>query len=293
LSAGLAEDGPSGPRRWTTGLPAPTTASVLGVILVLAHVVLAVVGGWLAPQLPGTIVSTQSFAAPRQVPPLGTDYLGRDLLSRLLHGARYTLGLASLTTLGGFLLGLLLGFAAAEAGGWTDVAISRALDVLIAFPPLLLALVVIATLGPSTWVLVGTVAVIQAKRVARVARSIAMGIAAQDFVEVARARGEGAWWIIRREMWPNSLGPLAAEFGLRMTFSVLFLSALSFLGLGIQPPLADWGLMVRENLSGLYYGVLPVLLPAAAIASLTVGINLVVDWLGAATHRDLSGELLR
>jgi peptide/nickel transport system permease protein len=293
LTAGDLETAPAGPRRWAIGLPRPTTAAVLGLVLVAAHLLLAGLGGWLAPQLPGAIVSSQSFATPGQVPPLGTDYLGRDLLSRLLHGARYTLGLASVTTAVGFVLGLLVGFAAAEAGGWTDVAISRALDVLISFPPLLLALVVIATLGPSIVVLIGTVAFIHAKRVARIARSIAMGIAAQDFVEVARARGEGSWWIIRREIWPNTLGPLAAEFGLRMTFSILFLSALSFLGLGIQPPLADWGLMVRENLSGLYYGVLPVLLPAMAIASLTVGINLVVDWLGSATDRDIAGELFR
>src|SRR5262249_20493891 len=250
-------------------------------------------GGGLPPPPPGPTIPTPSSAPPQRVPPLGTDYLGRDLLSRLLHGSRYTLGLATVTTAVGFLLGLLVGFAAAEAGGWGDMAISRSLDVLIALPPLLLALVVIATLGPSILVLIATVAVIHAMRVARIARSIAMGIATQDFVEVARARGEGVWWIITREIGPNTLGPLAAEFGLRMTFSVLFLSALSFLGLGIQPPLADWGLMVRENLVGLYDGILTALLPALAIASLTVGINLLVDWLGGATGRELSSELVQ
>jgi peptide/nickel transport system permease protein len=142
-------------------------------------------------------------------------------------------------------------------------------------------------------VLIGTVALIQANRVARIARAIAMGVAAQDFVQVARARGERWPWIVAREIWPNTLTPLAAEFALRMTFSVLFLSALSFLGLGIQPPLADWGLMVRENLAGLYYGVLPALLPALAIGTLTVGINLVVDWLTTGSDRDIAAELLR
>jgi peptide/nickel transport system permease protein len=275
------------------GLPTPTTAALLGGSLLAAHALVAVLGGALAPHPPGAIVSSQSFATPSALPPLGTDYLGRDLLSRLLHGARYSLGLALATTALGFLVGLTVGFVAAEVGGWTDFAISRGLDVLISFPPLLLALVVIATLGPSVAVLVGTVALIQANRVARIARAIAMGVAAQDFVQVARARGERWPWIIAREIWPNTLTPLAAEFALRMTFSVLFLSALSFLGLGIQPPLADWGLMVRENLAGLYYGVLPALLPALAIASLTVGINLVVDWLTTGSDRDIAAELLR
>jgi peptide/nickel transport system permease protein len=281
--------------RWCAaiGLPTPTTAARLGLALLATHVLVAALGGALAPHPPGAIVSSQSFASPAATPLLGTDYLGRDLFSRLLHGARYSLGLALATTSIGFAAGLFVGFVAAEVGGWTDFAISRLLDVLISFPPLLLALVVIATLGPSVVVLVGTVALIQANRVARIARAIAMGVAAQDFVQVARARGERWPWIVVREIWPNTVGPLAAEFALRMTFSVLFLSALGFLGLGIQPPLADWGLMVRENLAGLYYGVLPALLPALAIASLTVGINLVVDWLTAGSDRDLAGDLLR
>jgi len=282
-------------QRWAAAnrLPTPTTAALVGGVLLTAHGLVAVLGGALAPHRPGAIVSSQSFAAPAAAPPLGTDYLGRDLLSRLLHGARYSLGLALATTTLGFAVGLFVGFVAAEVGGWTDFAISRGLDVLISFPPLLLALVVIATLGPSIVVLVGTVALIQANRVARIARAVAMGVAVQDFVQIARARGERWPWIIAREIWPNTLTPLAAEFALRMTFSVLFLSALSFLGLGVQPPLADWGLMVRENLSGLYYGVLPALLPALAIASLTVGINLVVDWLITGGDRDIAGELLR
>jgi peptide/nickel transport system permease protein len=281
--------------RWSAalGLPTATTAALLGGSLLAAHALVAVLGGALAPHPPGTIVSSQSFATPSAVPPLGTDYLGRDLFSRLLHGARYSLGLALATTTLGFLVGLTVGFVAAEVGGWTDFAISRGLDVLISFPPLLLALVVIATLGPSVAVLIGTVALIQANRVARIARAIAMGVAAQDFVQVARARGERWPWIVAREIWPNTLTPRAAEFALRMTFSVLFLSALSFLGLGIQPPLADWGLMVRENLAGLYYGVLPALLPALAIGTLTVGINLVVDWLTTGSDRDIAAELLR
>jgi peptide/nickel transport system permease protein len=274
-------------------LPRLTAPSVIGLTLLSVQLFVALLGGWLAPQPPGAIVSSQSFATPGQVPPLGTDYLGRDLFSRLLHGAGYTLGLAAATTVLGFALGVFVGFAAAEAGGWVDVVISRGVDVLICFPPLLLALVVIATLGPSIMVLVVTVALIHATRVARVSRSMAMSILALDFVEVARARGEGFWWLITREIWPNTLGPLAAEFGLRMTQSVLFLSALSFLGLGIQPPLADWGLMVRENLSGLYYGILPALLPALAIVSLTIGVNLVVDWLTSGTGREISGDLLR
>jgi len=184
-----------------------------------------------------------------------------------------------------------LGLTAAEAGGWTDNVISRVVDIMISFPPILLALVVIVGLGSSLTVLVCTVALLHASRVARVSRAVAMEIGYQEFVEVARARGEKIWSILWREILPSSLRPLGCEFGIRVAYSVLLLAALSFLGLGIQPPAADWGGMVRENMSGVLYGSWAAIIPAGAIALLAVGINLIVDWMVGQTGREISKEL--
>jgi peptide/nickel transport system permease protein len=189
-----------------------------------------------------------------------------------------------------FGVGVLLGFLSAIAGGWIEGLISRVNDVLLAFPSLILALIVIAALGTSLSVLVLTVALIEATRVFRVARALGMDIVAMDYIEAARARGEGFWWIMWREILPNAMSPLAAEFGVRFTYSILFVSALSFLGLGVQPPDADWGVMVKENLQGLLFGSMAPLIPAAAIASVTIAINLLVDWQLRQTSRDVSYE---
>lgn len=269
----------------------PLACSGIGIVAVCAAI--AVLAPVLAPHGPGEILSTKSYAPPGEVGLLGTDYLGRDVFSRLLHGARYTMGLALAATVVGFAAGAALGFIAAELRGLVDTAIGRLVDVMVSFPPILLALVVITGLGSSLTVLVATVGLIHASRVARVSRAIAMNIAVMDFVDVARSRGEGLAYILRREILPNTIGPLATEFGLRLTFSVLFISSLSFLGLGIQPPAADWGGMVRENMSGLFYGAWAALLPAAAIGVLTVGISFVVDWVGAQSGREISQELMR
>ena len=164
------------------------------------------------------------------------------------------------------------------SGGVADNVFSRINDAIMAFPAIILALMVIAALGTSLVIVVLTVALIDATRVFRIARALAMDISVMDFVDVARARGERLWWLTCREILPNTLGPLAAEFGIRFTYAILFISALSFLGLGVQPPAADWGVMVKENLQGLLFGSAAALLPAASVASLTVGINLIVDW---------------
>ena len=224
---------------------------------------------------------------------LGSDYLGRDVLSRVLYGARMTIGLALVTTLISFSLGTALGFTAAVNGGWVDGVLSRINDAIMAFPSIILALIVIAALGTSLPVMVLTVAAIDATRVFRLSRALAMDVAVVDFVEVARARGEGLYWIARREILPNTLAPLAAEFGIRFTFAILFISALSFLGLGVQPPAADWGVMVKENLQGLLFGSASALIPAGAVASLTVGINLVVDWFLRRQGEQISEEMLQ
>ncbi|MGI4861786.1 MAG: ABC transporter permease [Janthinobacterium lividum] len=210
---------------------------------------------------------------------LGTDSVGRDMLSRLLYGGRTTLGLALAITLLSFSLGIVTGFAAAVLGRCVDHVLSRIVDTLMAIPVLILALMVLSVLGTSLPVLIATIAVLDATRVFRLARLVAQGIAVQEYVEAARLRGEGLAWIIAREILPNAAAPLLAEFGMRFGFTILFVAGLSFLGLGIQPPYADWGGMVHDNAQAIDAGMLAPLLPAAAIALLTIGINLIVDWL--------------
>lgn len=210
---------------------------------------------------------------------LGTDNLGRDLLSRLIWGARTTIGVALAATLISFSAGIVLSFMAATLRGWVDQVLSRFNDLLMAIPTLIFALVVLAALPQELGVLVAVMAVLDSTRVYRLGRAVALDIAVMDYVEAARLRGEGTLWIIFREILPNALSPLLAEFGLRFAFAILFLSTLSFLGLGIQPPTADWGGMVRDNRDGILFGVSAALVPGAAIAMLCVCVNLVVDWL--------------
>mgnify|MGYP002725726442 FL=1 len=273
--------------------PALDLTAKIGILIIVLNLFVVIFGPMLAPHSPNALMSDEIFSSIGVGESLGTDVLGRDLLSRMLYGARTTIGLAFLATLIGFVIGIAMGFSAAEMGGWADDVISRIVDVMISFPPMLLALVVIAGLGSSVTVLVCTVGITHAPRVARISRAIAMEIALNNFVEVARARGESLFSVLMREIWPNSIRPLAAEFGLRFTYSVLFLSGLSFLGLGIQPPMADWGMMVKENLAGLHYGSWAALMPALAISLITVGINLIVDWMGAQTGKQIPEEMMK
>ena len=209
---------------------------------------------------------------------LGTDHIGRDLFTRMVYGARNTIALALLTTALSFFAGALLGLIAAVKGAWTDQLISRAIDIIMAFPTLIFALMILSVIGSSIPNLIFTIALVDLTRVYRLSRAVAMDIEVMEFVEAARLRGEGLWWLIRHEILPNALPPLIAEFGLRFCFVFLFIASLSFLGLGLQPPLADWGGMVRENSGAITFGIFIPLIPAAAIALLTVGINLIVDW---------------
>ncbi len=210
---------------------------------------------------------------------LGTDNLGRDLLSRLIYGAQTTIFVAACATVLSFTLGVILSFTAATVRGWTDQGLSRLNDLMMAIPTLIFALVVLAVLPQKLWILILVMAVLDSTRVFRLGRAVAIDIAVMDFVEAARLRGEGNVWIIFREILPNALTPLLAEFGLRFAFAVLFLSTLSFLGLGIQPPEADWGGMVKDNKDGIIFGIPAALIPGGAIALLAVCVNLVVDWL--------------
>ncbi|WP_235035451.1 ABC transporter permease [Roseomonas sp. 18066] len=279
----LAEVPPPRPRRrWPL-------LGLLGGGIVFFWLAMAVLGGLVAPHDGGRIVDMDVFTPMTAAFPLGTDYLGRDMLSRILHGTRYTVGVALAATLFASGCGLVLGMAAATRGGWTDMALSRFLDTLSAMPSKMFALVVVAAFGSSVPVLVLASGIIYTPGAYRIARSLAVGIDAMDYVRVARARGEGTAYILREEILPNMTGPVLADFGLRFVFIVLLLSGLSFLGLGVQPPNADWGSLVRENIGGLAEGAPAVLMPALAIASLTIGVNLLIDNLGAFRRRGGEG----
>ena len=210
---------------------------------------------------------------------LGTDTIGRDILSRLIYGAQVTIFVALASSVLAFSLGAFLGFLAAVNGGWIDQLLSRAVDLVMAIPSLIVALVMLSVLPLNLTVLILVMGVLDSTRVFRLSRAVAVDIAVMDYVEAARLRGEKGGWVIFREILPNALSPLVAEFGLRFIFAVLFISTLSFLGLGVQPPLADWGGMVKENKDGLIYGKSAALLPAAAIAALAISVNLVADWI--------------
>ena len=210
---------------------------------------------------------------------LGTDNLGRDLLSRLIYGAQTTLLVALAASVLSFSIGIFLSFFAAVTRGVVDQSLSRLNDLMMSIPTLIFALVVLAALPQKIWILILVMAVLDSTRVFRLGRAVAVDLAVMDFVEAARLRGEGTGWIIFREILPNALSPLLAEFGLRFAFAVLFLSTLSFLGLGIQPPDADWGGMVKDNNNGIIFGVPAALIPGGAIAALAVCVNMVVDWL--------------
>ena len=260
-----------------------------------------VFGPSLAPYEESTILTDQSFSAGdgSQAMLLGSDYLGRDVFSRLIYGARLTLGLALAATLVAFVFGVTLGFVAGIIGGRTDDVMSRINDAFVSFPSIMLALILVSAFGSTLWLLVATIGFIEATRVYRIARSLAQNIMVMDFVEVSRARGETLWWILKNDVMPNAFIPLSTDFGLRFTYSILLLSSLSFLGLGVQPPFSDWGSMVKENMAAmnyvLFYGLqvaLAPILPAVCIFSVTLANNLLVDWNLGRSQKDISGELV-
>ncbi len=259
------------------GHKAPPTA-VIGLAIVVLYAVVAVLGPWFAPYGQSQSVG-DTWAPPSAQMLLGADQIGRDMLTRLIYGARTTIGIAAATTLLSFFIGITLGFSAAVAGPWMDAFLSRLVDVILSIPQLILGLIILGVFGSSIPVLIVTIAVLDSTRVFRLARALGKNIVVLEFVEAARLRGEGLWWIISREIFPNASAPLISEFGLRFCFNFLFVAALSFLGIGVQPPYADWGGMVRENAAAINFGLFAPLYPAFAIATLTVGVNLVVDWL--------------
>ena len=209
----------------------------------------------------------------------GTDSIGRDMLTRLIFGARNTVGIAFIITVLAFVIGGFTGMAAATMGGWIDQILSRIVDVLMAIPGLVFVLLVLAFFGTAIPVLIVVVAIFESTRVFRLTRAVSMNVEVMDYVEISKVRGESTWWIVWSEILPNTTAPLVAEFGVRFTYTFLFIAALSFLGLGIQPPIADWGGMVRENAVLITFSDFTPLLPAAAIALLTVSVNFVIDWI--------------
>jgi peptide/nickel transport system permease protein len=210
---------------------------------------------------------------------LGTDNIGRDLLTRMIYGGRTTIFIATMGTILSFVTGSVLGFLAAVLGGWADQLISRFVDLVMSIPSLILALVILSVMPVTVPVLIVVMGLLDATRVFRLARAVAVDIAVMDYVEAATLRGEGGAWVIFREILPNALSPLVAEMGLRFIFMVLFISTLSFLGLGVQPPMADWGGIVKENKDGIVYGIGAALWPAVTIATLAISVNLVADWI--------------
>jgi peptide/nickel transport system permease protein len=249
----------------------------ISLIIILAWALIAILAPYVTPYGISDIVDTDYFGPMTSQFPLGTDYLGRDMLSRIMFGARYTVGISLAATLVACTIGVTLGMAAAVSGGWLDTALSRFLDALNSIPSKLFALVAVAGVGSSIPMLMLILGIIYTPGSYRFARALAVNVNTTDFVTVARIRGEKLSYLIRAEILPNIIGPVLADVGLRFVFIVLLLSGMSFLGLGVQPPEADWGSLVRENIGGLPFGAPAVMAPSFAIASLTIAVNLLID----------------
>ncbi len=254
-------------------------AALLGIFFTGLFFFVAIFAPLIAPYGYDEVVSQGFWDPPTSEFLLGTDGIGRDLLSRMIYGLRTTIWIATLATILSFTLGSVLGFLAAVVGGWVDQALSRLVDLLMSIPSLIFALVILSITPITVAVLILVMGFLDSTRVYRLARAVAVDITVMDYVEAARLRGEKTGWIIFREILPNALSPLVAEMGLRFIFAVLFISTLSFLGLGIQPPQADLGGIVKENTEGLTYGIGAALWPAMTIAVLAISVNLVADWI--------------
>ncbi len=253
-------------------------AALIGLSLTSLYFLSAIFAPWVAPFGMSEVVG-DSWEPWGTVHLLGTDSIGRDLLSRMIYGGRTTIFVAAAATALSFSLGTALGLTAAVRGGWVDQALSRLVDLMMSIPSLISALVVLSVMPVTIPVLILVMGILDSTRVFRLSRAVAVDIVVMDYVEAARLRGEKQGWIIFREILPNAMSPLIAEMGLRFIFAVLFISTLSFLGLGVQPPLADWGGIVKENKDGIVYGIPAALVPAVAIATLAISVNLVADWI--------------
>lgn len=257
---------------------APATALV-GLLIVGVYVVAAVFAPWIAPYGEYEVVSDIPFAPWSEANLLGTDQLGRDFLTRIVYGARNSIGIAFVTTLLAFAIGGFFGIMAAALRGWVDQVFSRFVDAVMSIPDLIFTLLLLAIFGSSVLNLILIIAILDSTRIFRISRASAMNVVTLDYVEASSARGEGLYWRIVHEILPNILPILISEFGMRFCFVFLVIAALSFLGVGLQPPMAEWGSMVRDNAVLINSGDITPLIPASAIALLTVGVNFVADWL--------------
>ena len=255
-----------------------TPSALFGFGVIGVFIFTALFTPWIAPY-PESANIGGTWDEPSKTMWLGADQIGRDMLTRIMYGSRMTIGVALAITLLSFAIGIIIGFISAVVGGWVDTFFTRLVDVMLSIPGLIFALIILGVFGSSIPVLILTIAVLDSTRVFRLARALGMNLSVMEYVEAARLRGEGLWWVISREILPNAWAPLVSEFGLRFCFNFLFIAGLSFLGLGIQPPYADLGGMVRENAAAINFGMMAPIYPATAIALLTVSVNLVVDWM--------------
>lgn len=266
--------------------PAMNWPGKLGLAILLLWLLTALVGPSLMQQDGTDMGEAAVFAASSAEHWLGTDYLGRDMLARIIQGARYTVGIALLATILASGIGTTLALLATASQPWIDAGLSRGIDTLTSVPSKMLALILVAAFGSSLPMLIVTAGLIYIPGAFRIARSLAVNINAMDYVTVARTRGEGRWYIMRHEILPNIINPMLADLGLRFVYVVLLLASLSFLGLGVQPPDADWGSLVRENIGALPSAGAAIVAPALAIASLTIAVNLLIDNLPGRAARE-------
>lgn len=255
-----------------------TASAAFGMAVIAIFVFISLFTPWIAPYSESANVGG-TWDEPSAKLLFGADQIGRDMLTRMMYGSRMTIGVALAITTLSFIIGILTGLVSAVVGGWVDVFFTRLVDVMLSIPSLIFALIILGVFGSSIPVLIMTIAVLDSTRVFRLSRALGMNLTVMEYVEAARLRGEGLWWVITREILPNAWAPLVSEFGLRFCFNFLFIAGLSFLGLGIQPPYADLGGMVRENAAAINFGMMAPIYPATAIALLTVSVNLVVDWM--------------
>jgi peptide/nickel transport system permease protein len=270
--------------RGTSSKAGISTAAWVGLGLLFFVLFVGIFGRYLAPYAPDEMFGAP-FSAPSAEHKLGLDFAGRDVLSRFLYGGQTAIVVALAGTVMGFVLGSILGVVSAYRRGWVDEVIGRSTDLALAFPALILSLLLLAAFGTSLALVVFAITITTAPGVARIARAATLEVVDLPYVEAARARGERATYVMAVEILPGVRSPLLVDFGLRLTTAILLVAALSFVGLGLQPPAADWGLMIGENRIGLNVEPWAVIVPAAAIAALTIGVNLIIDGVGRRTGR--------
>ena len=272
-----------------------TTSGRIALPIVLVHLIIAIAGNWLAPYSPTKFNlaadgSLQQLLAPSSQFLFGTDQFGRDILSRVMSGSTSLIIVAGSGTVIGIAMGSIVGMSSAYVGRWVDEVLMRIVDGIMSFPSLLMALLVISTLGSSgsnlttQLYIIATVSIVTTPGVARVMRSATLTLKEQEFVQSARLRGEAAPYILLREILPNTLSILGVELSVRLSYSILIVASLGFLGLGVQPPSPDWGLMINESRQFLSSSPWVALAPAGAVASLVVGVNLLTDGIRQASN---------